>query len=1008
MLKKIRYILLTIFVTFAFLNNVFADASFDAAGNIASGASGGSVHGTSSGFSLLLSPMLKFTLVDISDSNKLVVKSTNYMINTTGTYDDYLKNNNLEGSMNVRGYIDSSGNYSTEVLNVADKIFQDSVHFERSTMQNIIPNKSGAFLNFSVENLKNTVCNFDSNGKCNITAAYEKVVLYMLSEAGISISSLSSMDNDTKTKIVNYRIIIEPIYVFKYGSKYRFSTIKAMGGIGAGVNTSGANPYFGVYVKQLYYNTYASQRHGSINAASFKFCEETSASAVVNCYKNLADTNNGAGYAIFQLSYDIPNTCKIEKNGNGDFLFYNKEGTAFNNNLDNSNGGTPGSNFEYLIDKSQCGCEVVNNSTFKSELLNNSIIQNIYNSNCTTPQNACTYVLDGTNYRFYDNKGQSVSDYLTFVKKCGCNHTNVSRLKNFFPGVYNAECEFTEDITPNGNLGVCTLDNEDDNIVSITKTKKVNNYCKRTCVEKIDIDNLLNTSSLTYRAGQYFELDRYPSLTATKKCTLDFNYKLSAGFDWYDDYKNALKNMVDAYKNWKYYDSIDVNNVYCNPCSYPNSCPSTRPTYSYSYSYFKRNADGLTLSIDSDSGGWSDSCGATADNYGDDAAFWKAKYEEYAITIASLKSSMEACNVAIDFEGNDFYNFENELEFHYQQDIIENNKVSSIWNEDRYIDDSKMQSNLISSSNSCSGVQSGLSCTFSAFHLYDDISNGSIEKNDSKITKSITLSREESYSYEFKPSINKYVSPLTGKIGKYSSSCPNGVICLKNVYDIDVNAIPKTNNRNYYVFTKLGENSGQSNSLYNKLGKDSLTRSCTYGIYNDVIKCSNSDCDESSLKVLFRIVDSNNLDPNERFINKANNSIISYDGANGFKNWRDEKGKTVKTAIENSDTFSPENLEYSFILDSATIKKIRDYNSNCDVTGHCDPIKYSDTEHNGSRLKCDSEGNKCTSEFIDEAMKNSSPVLKTSKFALVTNGRNTWKEYKVTDGKYYIDDEKIR
>ena len=242
-----------------------------------------------------------------------------------------------------------------------------------------------------------------------------------------------------------------------------------------------------------------------------------------------------------------------------------------------------------------------------------------------------------------------------------------------------------------------------------------------------------------------------------------------------------------------------------------------------------------------------------------------------------------------------------------------------------------------------------------------------------------------------RPKYEKYVEVSTGKIS--TTYVENKSIKLGYVYDIDVSAIPKSDNKTYYAFSKLG---ASDNKIFNHFKDgDEIKRYCTYEITNDIIGCEDGNCDDegSKLKVVFRIVDPNNIDPNSRF-----------GTGEGFKNWDNDKGKATKAKIENDDTYNPKNLEYSFSLDSATIKAIRNYNSNCDGN-ECDPIVYSDTKTSYSELECDENGLYCKSKFITTALSDNTIFGK--KFALNTNGRSTWKDFTTNEGKYYIDGVKI-
>ena len=124
-----------------------------------------------------------------------------------------------------------------------------------------------------------------------------------------------------------------------------------------------------------------------------------------------------------------------------------------------------------------------------------------------------------------------------------------------------------------------------------------------------------------------------------------------------------------------------------------------------------------------------------------------------------------------------------------------------------------------------------------------------------------------------------------------------------------------------------------------------------------------------TLKVLYKIVDSSNIDPNGR-IGSPNS---------GMKNWKvtapTSGENAVKKKIEMSDTFNPNNLEYSFDLDSGTIKKIREYND----------LNTDYLDYNG--YVCDSTdvGDYCKSSFINNAVADS--------YAEIKYGREKWQKY---------------
>ena len=207
-MKRKAKIILLILCTL-FLNNLIvnANAGLSGAGNPGNASSKEKGQCTG-GYCFGLSPILKFSLVDVSGNtiNSLV---ENYMINTTGSYKSIFadeRNRNFESECKycIRGKIESD-KYSDNAF-IIEK-FPDDISFSQEILKAIIPN-SNQFPNFNFNNLDSAIISAcDSNG-CSITPEYEKIVIYMLEKANIIPYGNTSIDNlaeNYKNELSKYR-----------------------------------------------------------------------------------------------------------------------------------------------------------------------------------------------------------------------------------------------------------------------------------------------------------------------------------------------------------------------------------------------------------------------------------------------------------------------------------------------------------------------------------------------------------------------------------------------------------------------------------------------------------------------------------------------------------------------------------------------------------------------------------------------------------------------------------
>ena len=268
------------------------------------------------------------------------------------------------------------------------------------------------------------------------------------------------------------------------------------------------------------------------------------------------------------------------------------------------------------------------------------------------------------------------------------------------------------------------------------------------------------------------------------------------------------------------------------------------------------------------------------------------------------------------------------------------------------MDDSDFDHNVINESSSINESEYKCNDPLSVKTFSYDSSSNNIVVNSETInvcSGKNELNRDYSYEIELSPK-QKYVNVFFGETNDILNNDIGVNMGYK--YDIDMTTVAGTY-PSFYTFTKLGEENKiyeyfkdidpiASFSSYPESGKNyssKLSRVCNYNVINELTKCDPNDC---KLSVLYRIVDTNNIDPADRL-----NSNL------GFKNWNDERGKVVMKKIETDDTYNPDNLQYSFTLDSVTIKKIREYN---DGKNYSDFIGYECTD-----------GNECKSTFIKSA-----------------------------------------
>lgn len=603
----------------------------------------------------------------------------------------------------------------------------------------------------------------------------------------------------------------------------------------------------------------------------------------------------------------------------------------------------------------------------------------------------------------------------TYKAKCGCSNINSNSLTNNNLKIYSSLCPSVSSSTYSSTLSDCTKETEvGKNKLTHSTENSLNTYCTLSCDETVEVNNMVGNFST--EAGKTFKFEKYPSLTANKKCSVSVNYS-----SWRNDYNALLNQEIYSYNEYVKREAISEAEKKPSSvsCSCGKDCTTYMDVYHASYPVYYLRGDSILSETKNVS--WGGCSGSLEPSTTSNAS---SKFVDNYDKLNTHFKQLKTCNSYLNKLGSDvvaddktFYNFVANLKFYYEQTISDGKngqykaKVVRNDSKENNVDDSSFssESSIIDSS----GNYEYYDVDDSNANQYVYISNtGDVNSiyNTGKIgvSNDYEIVRNVKYKYDYSPNVPKYVDTYTNIISSDKKSLQNPVY-LGNVYDTDVAALAKKDNKTLYAFEFVGEkgSKGQTtDSIYDYFianDKSKLKRTCTYEITNDIIVCNDSSCTTSpgspgikngdsvnpSSNIAFRIVDSKNIDPNDRLLEEK-----------GFKNWNNDKGKTVKKAIEESDAFNPNNLEYSFTLDSATIQSIRKYNENKSYSN----VDSEKIDGVNSSLKCEN-GIKCLSSFITAA-NDGNTVLFNKKFALKTDGRDTWRVYKDENGEKFVDIEK--
>jgi len=312
--------------------------------------SGGSV-GECNFLALQKGYMLKISLVELTESGLNNKSSVVYKANGNSGYDFYFENGyqyssyygkyfgNLYGANKVCGKITSSG-YTAECE--TNTIISTSNWFS----------EDGNMLNIKSKNIE-TYLKIESN----FIDTLKNLGIQSLIETDISkINSLDELSNSDKIKLQNYRVIVEPVYVFADCANTdvkTFATIKGIANIVINNNKSNvANP-LSAYLNRLADNMRSYNNHGKINLSSYTIDNTFSGTQGSSAYfEVLANAYSGYGYNIFYIfsgtdinktMCDTANECCYDKNGiyNSDFYGNDDNYKLENNMLTSCNPNNP-------------------------------------------------------------------------------------------------------------------------------------------------------------------------------------------------------------------------------------------------------------------------------------------------------------------------------------------------------------------------------------------------------------------------------------------------------------------------------------------------------------------------------------------------------------------------------------------------------------------------------------------------------------------------------------------
>lgn len=555
---------------------------------------------------------------------------------------------------------------------------------------------------------------------------------------------------------------------------------------------------------------------------------------------------------------------------------------------------------------------------------------------------------EGTYYACYSDNASDTVETITDIHKT-CNDAN------------DYQATLTSTIKSTDNY---TVD-------STTNKYTINKYCPIKCSETFTYT--YPSIFETVKSGTYFQLIYTPQVRSTYTCTETYNYAL-----WESDYNTAIENEKKAYADYKNTETIlNVNNdsSYRRKCGEDNDDDGEADYEHYLLKVDIIDKDGGTETkrhyycTDSKTiaSARNDFLSEVKQQLDDNENLSVLKnnpsktYDEEKGKRTALEESNKFCygtlsNVATE----KFYTVKPIVKMLYEQDTTIKKDAKLTTGDPYYNDDSIDRSD-----------------EKKAF----TISYGNVNETKDVYTLGTNhvVTRTKKINYEFHTDYDYYANFYTGSI----NSSKNG-IKLGNVFPVKIASSGKRNVK-FVMDTTNSTLSGNVKDVLNS--GDNSTYTCAYNITNDAVVLDKETKDKTDekdkkykTKFYIRPVATNDVDPN----NRLDKGLL---GAN----WSSTKGQALMKIIEdkskNKNTYNPNNLEYSFILNAESLDKIRDYNRS---------HKYD--EKIDTYFECNGLGIECESKFLDELLKGTYGNVNGS----ISNGRNVRKYY--IGGKWYSTD----
>jgi len=809
--------------------------------------------------------------------------------------------------------------------------------------------------------VKTALCGTAPGNGCDATKAFYIVANKLTSVSGLgcylsedSAGNLN-IDQSCQNKLSKYRIILEPIYAFGISPNFTFYTLKgiAQKGVSDGVSS---DPSYGFYVRNAIENAIATSKHGNINQHGLPTYSDT----VSDKYAKLADVNSGYGYSIFYLiPGQLEETPTVEEIKNP--KKENKQTNLATENLmcnENLNTLYSTTKYSYIeknnsIQSANPYCDVTCETTVTIDYPNvftatpaGQNFELVYEPTINAKK-TCHAKFDYEQWKInYEAAIKNEQDALKNYNYAKARNEQAENLDYEAIGECNFSCGTEEEPAACNTLWNYSSDS--------VEYKTLNNAYSENTIYSINSNYCDDDGSITsYLNNTYIN----PRSEALKEA------------------ENTLKNRTQDRMNLEKYnlqcytslDSSNTSTTINNEDIFDNGYNTYQDTSSKPYTdgiNVKTNIESLT-SVASGTG---------------------LTYSNYIYGITNKKIEFGA-GVITKINTKEFFEYEPILKFKYENGMnkhgnktesdLEKMLVEAYIVQDTGPHTEGASTKIIEADNILKTIYYGGSAT----------SNANAEYLNFTPYKVNDIYRTVEYSYKFHEGTEYCGNIKGGEIKKCSSSIGNDYITLSNFvkYTNEDGTISSFYNHNYPV--SLTAKSGHYNTYFELERNGVLTKiddyqgtyQCNYEVTNNLFT------EEKEIDVMFRSVATDKLDPNNRY---AKNKF--------GENWLTKKGQAVKNIIETNgndknnntskNTYSPENLEYSFTLTPTIINAIQDYNKK---------NKYSEYE-----LKCNEAGMECKSTFLKELTQgkvNSIVVqpeynTKINSFN-IDNIRNEWKYY---------------